>query len=60
MAQRVSDDHVEGSDWGSGGWDEVAVARERQRWQRNEGGVIGGEEVTCKGEWNVSGTGVGR
>jgi hypothetical protein len=29
MAQRVSNDHVEGSDWGRRGWDEVAVARER-------------------------------
>jgi hypothetical protein len=45
---------------GRGGWDKAAVARERQRWQRNEGGVIGGEEVTCKGDWNVSGTGVRR
>jgi hypothetical protein len=44
----VSDDHVEGSDWGSRGWDEVVVAREKQRWQRNEGGVIGGEEVTVR------------
>jgi hypothetical protein len=25
-----------------GGWDEVVVARERKRWQRNEEGVIGG------------------
>ena len=60
MAQRVSDNHVEGSDCGSRGWDKVAVARERKRWQRNEGGVIGGEEMTCKGDWNVSWIGVGR
>jgi hypothetical protein len=45
---------------GSRGWDKVAVARERKRWQRNERGVIGKDEVTCKGDWNVNGTGVRR
>jgi hypothetical protein len=47
MAQRVSDDHVERSDWESGGWDEVAVAKgkeevaeERGSCDRREGGDV--------------------